>query len=246
MKKIKIRISGTTDTKLMYVKLIKEFAGLGLKEAKDLVDQSYAGKQSQLEIEVADFDIQRAIQSFKDIGLTVTNNSRELKLKRVLYKDQSILLKDMLKDISKWETLGLVSDEDKSKLTYNQCREKAIEAIYETYAEYVENDNFNVLYDEIQRINEMEIKPMDAKAMKFNEEFGEFNAEYLKFKGYTYKPYDREHLIEEMADALQCLLSIYAHVGKETGITISDVLREMFIKNKKWMDLISEYKINVK
>ena len=239
--KTKIRISGKTEQKLGFVKLVKDYTGLGLKEAKELVDGLHSG-YNYIELDIDTENVKDAIEVFTDIGLVVTNNSRELKLKRVLYQDQTFVIKDMLEDVSLWDKV--ISDEDKKTLTYNECRKKAIEKIYEKYDEYLKNDNFNILYEEIKSINEMEVKSTDAKILKFFEEFGEFVAEYIKFKGYTYKPYDKEHLIEEMADALQCLLSIYADVEKETGITINNVLLEMFVKNKKWIDKISEYKIN--
>lgn len=240
--KTRIRISGKTGQKLMFVKLIKQYTGLGLKESKELVDQLDSVYKTYLEVDIESSQVENAIKELKDIGLTVTNNSRELKLKRVLYQDQTFVIKDMLEDVSKWDKI--VSDEDKQTLTYDECRKKAIEIIYNKYDEYLKNDNFNIIYDEISRINGMEIKSTDIKILKFNEEFGEFIAEYIKFKGYTYKPYDKEHLKEEAADALQCLLSIFASIEKETGITINDILNEVFVKNKKWIDKISEYKIN--
>mgnify|MGYP005856233483 CR=1 FL=1 len=79
--------------------------------------------------------------------------------------------------------------------------------------------------------------------MKFNKEFGEFISNYIKFKGYTYKPYDKDHLKEKAADTLQLLLSIFASIEKESGITIHDILNEVFVKNKKWIDEILEYKM---
>lgn len=101
------------------------------------------------------------------------------------------------------------------------------------------------ILDDIENLNEIETKPLEAKFMKFNEEFGEFTAEALKFLGHTYKEYDKEHLTEEMADALQCLLSIYIDLGKKTGIDImNDILPEVIKKNQKWEDKISQYKSN--
>lgn len=245
--KTKIRISGSTSAKLMFVKLIKEYGGFGLKEAKDMVDDMMCntfGRTDYIELEINDYQVNDVIDNFKQIGLSVSSNSREQKLKRVLYQDQTTVLKDMLSDVSIWDKF--VTDEDKKNFTYDECRKKAIERIYDNYSEYVKNDNFNILYDEIKEINEMEVKSTEVKILKFNEEFGEFIAEYIKFKGYTYKPYDKAHLVEEMADALQCLLSIYAAIEKETGITLPNVLLEMFEKNKKWMNKISEYKASKK
>lgn len=100
---------------------------------------------------------------------------------------------------------------------------------------------FEELYNEIKEINNLETKPIEAKFLKFNEEYGEFVAEFLKFKGYTYKPYDKNELTSEMADALQVLLSIYFNIEQETGITINDVFEKMKIKNIKWRTKIKEY-----
>jgi len=96
---------------------------------------------------------------------------------------------------------------------------------------------------DIYRLNKLETKPLEAKFMKFNEEFGEMTAEALKYLGHTYKEYDSEHLKEEMADALQCLFSLYIDLGERTGINIiDDILPEILVKNKKWESKIKEYR----
>ena len=100
------------------------------------------------------------------------------------------------------------------------------------------------ILEDIKYLNDKETKPIEAKFMKFDEEFGEMTSEALKFLGHSYKPYDKEHLKEEMADALQCLFSMYIDLGKKTGIDINDVLKEIVIKNQKWSDKISEYTNN--
>ena len=105
-------------------------------------------------------------------------------------------------------------------------------------------DKFNKTIADIHRINQIETKDIGFKMMKFNEEFGEMNAEYLKFKGLTYKEYDKLELTKEMADALQVMLSIYDHIQGETGITIDEILSEILIKNKKWESKIKQYKIH--
>ncbi|MCK9576710.1 MAG: MazG-like family protein [Candidatus Pacearchaeota archaeon] len=104
----------------------------------------------------------------------------------------------------------------------------------------------HVILDDIERLNKLETKPIEAKFMKFDEEFGEMTAEALKYLGHTYKPYDKEHLKEELADALQCLLSIYIELGEKTGIDIvNDILPEILHKNKKWEAKIKEYQNNI-
>ena len=52
-------------------------------------------------------------------------------------------------------------------------------------------NTFEELYAEICSINELEPKDLSDKILKFNEEFGEFVAEVIKFKGGTYKKYNK-------------------------------------------------------
>ena len=117
--------------------------------------------------------------------------------------------------------------------------------IYAKYEEYIKEieskDNFSKVFKEIKEINKKEVKSLPIKFIKFNEEFGEMCAEYLKLEGATYKPYDKEELKAEMADALQVLLSIYSQIEDEAGITIDDVLETIKIKNVKWVTKIDEY-----
>jgi len=100
---------------------------------------------------------------------------------------------------------------------------------------------FTELVKEIQDINNIETKEIPIKIIKFNEEFGEFAAEFLKMRGYTYKEYSEKDLKSEMADSLQCLLSIFLEVCEEANIPFTDILTEMKVKNKKWRDKITEY-----
>jgi len=244
--KQQILISGKTGQKLLFVKKVKECTGLGLKESKLLVDNIFEnGKVLELEVEVSNEKSLAEIESsFTSIGLIVETNMREKKLKRVLYKNQKILMKNLLSDISQWETNGVLSEEDKEELTYNQCRLKAIETIHDSYSEYIKFDLFTHVFVDIQDVNKLETKSLPIKFIKFNEEFGEMCAEYLKFAGYTYKPYNKEELVGEMADSLQVLLSIYSQMEKETGITITDVLNKVLVKNQKWRNKINDYTKN--
>jgi len=90
------------------------------------------------------------------------------------------------------------------------------------------------LIEDIRHLNDLETKSLETKFMKFNEEFGEFSAETLKFLGHTYKEYNKDHLKEEMADTLQCLLSIFIDLGEKTNIDIvEDILPEVLKKNQK-------------
>ena len=105
----------------------------------------------------------------------------------------------------------------------------------------------NKILEEIAELNKLENKSIPEKILKFNEEFGEFSAEVVKLLGLSHKPYDREHLVEEMADTLQVLLSTYLNICVETGdITINDILNKIPEKNQKWREKMLEYTINLK
>jgi NTP pyrophosphatase (non-canonical NTP hydrolase) len=108
----------------------------------------------------------------------------------------------------------------------------------------MEKINFYEILKEIKDINKLETKGLKDKLLKFNEEYGELNAEVIKKLGLSYKEYDENHLKEEMADTLQCLLSIYEQIFTETNITFQDILDEIRVKDKKWLDNIEKYKIN--
>lgn len=100
------------------------------------------------------------------------------------------------------------------------------------------------LIKEIHEINQIETKELPVKIMKFNEEFGEFSAEVLKLLGYTYKKYNKDELLSEMADTLQCLLSIYLDICQNHDITFHEILIKMGEKNEKWKTKISAYTKN--
>lgn len=105
-------------------------------------------------------------------------------------------------------------------------------------------EKFEQIIEDIRRLNEIENKPTENKFIKFNEEFGEFCAEYIKQIGYTNKKPNIDHLKEEMADALQCLISIYLDIEKKYGINIlNDILPEILNKNIKWEEKIKDYQI---
>jgi hypothetical protein len=97
---------------------------------------------------------------------------------------------------------------------------------------------------EIKELNSIDNKTITERSLKFNEEYGEFCAEVCKFVGITYKPYDRDHLIEEMADAQQNLFSIYLDICDKTGITMEEVFDTILVKNKKWREKAPLYTKN--
>jgi phosphoribosyl-ATP pyrophosphohydrolase len=100
------------------------------------------------------------------------------------------------------------------------------------------------IINEIRVLVEYENKSLPEKIVKFNEEFGEFSAEVIKLLGLTHKPYDRDHLVEESADALQVLFSIFVDIETKTDITIDEIIAKIPEKNQKWLSKIPNYKAN--
>lgn len=108
------------------------------------------------------------------------------------------------------------------------------------------NDLFSTIVDDIARINGLDGRSIPERFVKYNEEFGEFAAEVIKMIGSTQKPYDEDHLVEESADALQCLISIMLDVCKKKNIDFTRVLETILLKDKKWEAKIKEYTCKVK
>ena len=102
-------------------------------------------------------------------------------------------------------------------------------------------NKFDKILEDIPRLNALDTKTIPEKVLKFNEEFGEFSQELIKLLGFTHKPYDEEHFIEESADSLQVLLSIQLAACKLKGISYSKVLDALLVKNKKWEAKSKEY-----
>ena len=102
-------------------------------------------------------------------------------------------------------------------------------------------NKFDKILEDISRLNALDTKTIPEKVLKFNEEFGEFSQELIKLLGFTHKPYDEEHFIEESADSLQVLLSIQLAACKLKGISYSKVLDALLVKNKKWEAKSKEY-----
>ena len=116
------------------------------------------------------------------------------------------------------------------------------QALDHKHFKQIQMDNlFSTIVEDIARINGLDKRELGTRFIKYNEEFGEFSAEVIKMIGSTQKPYDEEHLIEESADALQCLISIQLHVCEEKGIDFNVVLKTILEKNKKWEAKIKEY-----
>jgi NTP pyrophosphatase (non-canonical NTP hydrolase) len=100
---------------------------------------------------------------------------------------------------------------------------------------------FEKIIEDISRLNSLDTKTIPEKVLKFNEEFGEFSQELIKLLGFTHKPYDEEHFIEECADSLQVLLSIQLASCKLKNIQYDRVLDALLEKNKKWEAKSKEY-----
>lgn len=106
-------------------------------------------------------------------------------------------------------------------------------------------NKINKIISEIKELNGIDGKTLTERGLKFNEEYGKFCAEVCKFVGITHKPYDREHLVEEMADAQQNLFSIYLDICQKTDITIEEVFDTILMKNKKWREKAPLYTKNI-
>ena len=96
--------------------------------------------------------------------------------------------------------------------------------------------------NEVEELSLLENKPLEGRIIKFNEEYGEFSAEIIKLLGYTYKPFDLPHLIEEGSDALIVLISILLKLCATLNIEFNQFLEIAIEKNQKWRNKIPEYK----
>jgi hypothetical protein len=94
---------------------------------------------------------------------------------------------------------------------------------------------------DIDRVSQIEPKGIPDRIIKFNEEFGEFCAEIVKLRGESVKPYSRENLIKEGADAYQVLISIFLTICRETDIEFVEFMSAVIEKNKKWEAGIPKY-----
>ena len=65
MKRIKIKIRSNSLTKLVFVKLVKDTTGLGLKEAKDLVDQACDNYLNQYPTTEIEFSSEQSLHKFR-------------------------------------------------------------------------------------------------------------------------------------------------------------------------------------
>ena len=107
-----------------------------------------------------------------------------------------------------------------------------------------EHSSIGAVIFKIATVLQKEPKGVAERVVKFNEEFGEFNAEIIKMLGLTYKPFNRQDIIDEGADALQVLFSIILTICQEKDIEFYEFIDAMDKKNKKWESKIKDYEIN--
>ena len=98
--------------------------------------------------------------------------------------------------------------------------------------------------NEIQELNEVDNKALLERVIKFNEEYGEMNAELCKLLGITHKSYDKEHMKEEIADFLQNAFSLTLALSKFVDIESEEIFTKMLEKNQKWRDKYPQYTKN--
>ena len=103
-----------------------------------------------------------------------------------------------------------------------------------------------IMLSEIRELNSLDNKTIPERIIKFNEEYGEFNAEVAKMVGITHKSFDKDHLKEEMADTLQNLFSIYIDICDKQDISMDEIFEEVFVKNQKWREKVPLYTKNLK
>ncbi len=100
------------------------------------------------------------------------------------------------------------------------------------------------IIEEIKEFNSKDGKTLPERIIKFNEEFGEYNAEVGKLIGITHKPYDEDHLLEESADYLQNTISVLLETCESAGFTFQDIVDKVKVKNKKWREKAPLYTKN--
>ena len=105
--------------------------------------------------------------------------------------------------------------------------------------------DMNKILEDIKRISLLENKGVLERILKLNEEVGEFATEIGKMIGFTHKPYDEEHLIEEGSDALVVLFSVILKICQEKNIDFQRFIDAMEYKNGIWESKIPNYKCNI-
>ena len=92
------------------------------------------------------------------------------------------------------------------------------------------------IISDIKRLNKLDTKSTPIRFMKLTEELGELSNQYLIHTDVIqYKKKDIDELKGEMADVLQCLISIYTDIEDQFNINIiDDILPKVMEKNEKW------------
>jgi len=101
----------------------------------------------------------------------------------------------------------------------------------------------NKIWDEVEFVNILETRSIEGKFLKLTEELGELAAEVIAMQGQTYKDFNREKLVEEMADTLLMVYSIFSELLKMSGSTKLDLFTSCESKMIKWKEKIKDYKV---
>ena len=102
---------------------------------------------------------------------------------------------------------------------------------------------FNRIWERVEKVNPLETRSIEAKFLKLTEELGELAAEVIALQGQTYKEFDKENLIEEMADTLLMIFSIFSELLTMTETDKEDLFAACETKLIKWESMIRYYKI---
>lgn len=82
---MKIHISGIAGAKLQFVKYIKDYTGLGLKEAKELVDTlPPSGNKPYIELNLDEDFFPRIKKDLEELGLTVQGNTAQQRRQKLV------------------------------------------------------------------------------------------------------------------------------------------------------------------
>jgi len=83
--KINLMLRENCPTKLMFVKILKEYTELGLKDTKDICDRLHEMPYKPIEIDIKDSDVDRLRQDLLNIDLNfIMNGDRRFERERKL------------------------------------------------------------------------------------------------------------------------------------------------------------------
>jgi hypothetical protein len=83
--KVNIMLRENCPTKLMFVKILKDYTELGLKETKEICDRLHEMPYKPIEIDIKDSDVDQLRQALLDIELNfIMNGDRKFERERKL------------------------------------------------------------------------------------------------------------------------------------------------------------------